>query len=68
MVSKISQQSEFSSPLLSTGNVESQGYDVGSDVGQRQSETSSIPPTLLLSTLVAVFGSYVFGAAVSCRF
>ncbi|XP_061367415.1 sugar transporter ERD6-like 5 isoform X2 [Gastrolobium bilobum] len=69
MDSKSSEASEFSSPLLSTGNVESQG-DGGSndDVdreGQSQRGNSSIPATLILSTLVAVLGSFVFGSAVA---
>ncbi|OIV95125.1 hypothetical protein TanjilG_21515 [Lupinus angustifolius] len=42
----------LSSPLLSTNNVEN-------DEG-----TSSVPTILILTTLVAVFGSYVFGSAV----
>ncbi|KAK7258808.1 hypothetical protein RIF29_24395 [Crotalaria pallida] len=45
----------LSSPLLSTRNVESQYHGTPS---------SSVPPALMLSTLAAVFGSYVFGSAV----
>ncbi|KAK7258810.1 hypothetical protein RIF29_24397 [Crotalaria pallida] len=54
MESKTIEPTQFSSPLL-LSNVE----------GQSQSRTScSLPPFLILSTLVAVFGSYVFGSAV----
>ncbi|XP_027353368.1 sugar transporter ERD6-like 5 isoform X3 [Abrus precatorius] len=49
--------SDFSSPLLST---ESQGY--GEE--KREKGTWLVPPRLILSTLVAVSGSYVFGSAV----
>ncbi|CAL0302275.1 unnamed protein product [Lupinus luteus] len=51
--SMVMEPTQFSSPLLS--NVE----------GQSQNINCSIPPPILiLSTLVAVFGSYVFGSAV----
>ncbi|KAL5136015.1 Sugar transporter ERD6-like 5 [Glycine soja] len=56
--------SEFSSPLLPIG---AQGYggNHGNDYEEkRQKETWSVPPILILTTLVAVSGSYVFGSAV----
>ncbi|RYR02295.1 hypothetical protein Ahy_B06g081113 isoform B [Arachis hypogaea] len=50
-------------PLLS--NTESQVHGVITcDKQMMQSETCSMPATLILTTLVAVFGSYVFGSAV----
>ncbi|KAJ1417086.1 Sugar transporter, conserved site [Sesbania bispinosa] len=52
--------SEFSTPLLSTANVESRGCGVNHDGKSHD----SVPPILMLSTLAAVFGSYVFGSAV----
>ncbi|KAF1892229.1 hypothetical protein Lal_00036590 [Lupinus albus] len=48
----VMEPTQFSSPLLS--NVE----------GQCQNRNCSMQPFLILSTLVAVFGSYVFGSAV----
>jgi len=56
---------EFSSPLLST---ELQAYHGNHGVeceDKRQKETWSVPAILILTTLVAVSGSYVFGSAVS---
>ncbi|KAK7397245.1 hypothetical protein VNO78_18412 [Psophocarpus tetragonolobus] len=61
---KSAEPSEFSSPLLST---ESQGYGGNDDINceeKQQTGTWSVPPILLLTTLVAVSGSYVFGSAV----
>ncbi|KAL5061038.1 hypothetical protein RYX36_032642 [Vicia faba] len=58
---------ESSRPLLFRGNAESQQRDSDDDEGQKQKQnaTSSVPsPALTLTTLVAVFGSYVFGTAV----
>ncbi|RYR52526.1 hypothetical protein Ahy_A06g027434 isoform B [Arachis hypogaea] len=50
-------------PLLS--NTESQVHGVITcDKQMMQSESCSMPATLILTTLVAVFGSYVFGSAV----
>ncbi|XP_019440523.1 PREDICTED: sugar transporter ERD6-like 5 isoform X2 [Lupinus angustifolius] len=46
-----------SNPLISTTNIESHAPT-------NHSTTSSIPPSLILTTLVAVFGSYVFGSSV----
>lgn len=63
---------EFSNPLLFRGNVDSQRHDDNDDSfeehkpRQHNATTSSLPPpTLTLTTLVAVFGSYVFGTAVA---
>lgn len=54
---------ESSSPLLSEGHGND---DIGSYEGKKHTATSSLPPaTLTFTTLVAVFGSYVFGTAVS---
>ncbi|XP_027353363.1 sugar transporter ERD6-like 5 isoform X2 [Abrus precatorius] len=64
MDTKSSDQSGFTSPLLSTEsqrNSDNNGFDFE---GKRQSKASSIPTTLILSTLIAVFGSYVFGSAI----
>ena len=61
---KSTEPSEFSSPLLPIG---AQGYggNHGNDYEEkRQKETWSVPPILILTTLVAVSGSYVFGSAV----
>jgi len=68
-----SSSSSSSSPLLFRGNAESQSqrYDSSDDVPSNHEQhkhkiTPSIPPpTLTFTTLVAVFGSYVFGTAVS---
>jgi len=64
-----------SSPLLFRGNAEShsQHCDSSDDVASTHEQhrhkitpSSSIPPpTLTFTTLVVVFGSYVFGTAVS---
>jgi len=60
---KSTEPSEFSSPLLPIG---AQGYGGNHDYEEkRQKETWSVPPILILTTLVAVSGSYVFGSAVS---
>ncbi|AES82550.1 putative major facilitator, sugar transporter, major facilitator superfamily [Medicago truncatula] len=72
-----SSSSSSSSPLLFRGNAESQSqqYDSSDDVASNDeqhkqkitssSSSSSIPPpTLTFTTLVAVFGSYVFGTAI----
>ncbi|OIV95123.1 hypothetical protein TanjilG_21513 [Lupinus angustifolius] len=48
----VMEPTQFSSPLLS--NVEEQNQNIN----------CSMPPILILSTLVSVFGSYVFGSAV----
>ncbi|KAK7284313.1 hypothetical protein RJT34_19058 [Clitoria ternatea] len=64
MDKKGSEPSEFSSLLLST---EPQGFGANDGVdfeGKRQTQASSIPTTLMFSTFVAVFGSYVFGSAI----
>ncbi|KAH1071566.1 hypothetical protein AAZX31_03G220700 [Glycine max] len=59
---KSTEPSEFSSPLLPIG---AQGYGGNHDYEEkRQKETWSVPPILILTTLVAVSGSYVFGSAV----
>ncbi|XP_019419221.1 PREDICTED: sugar transporter ERD6-like 5 isoform X1 [Lupinus angustifolius] len=50
--SMVMEPTQFSSPLLS--NVEEQNQNIN----------CSMPPILILSTLVSVFGSYVFGSAV----
>lgn len=52
MDSKITEASKISSPLLP-------------GEGKRHSGSCSVPSILILSTLVAVSGSYVFGSAVS---
>lgn len=75
--SSSSSSSSSSSPLLFRGNVESQSqrYDSSDDVASNHEQhkqkitpppsSSSIPPpTLTFTTLVAVFGSYVFGTAI----
>ncbi|CAJ1960926.1 unnamed protein product [Sphenostylis stenocarpa] len=56
--------SEVSSPLLSTELQAYAGNDGVECEEKRQKETWSVPPILILTTLVAVSGSYVFGAAV----
>ncbi|KAK7337829.1 hypothetical protein VNO77_18416 [Canavalia gladiata] len=64
MDSKTTEPSGVSIPLLSS---ESQGCNSSNGVdfhGKRQNGTSSVPTTLLFSTLIAVFGSYVFGSAI----
>jgi hypothetical protein len=65
-------ESSSASPLLFRGNVESQSQrydsssdDVASNHQQHKQKITPSPPTLTLTTLVAVFGSYVFGTAVS---
>ena len=58
--SKSTEPSQSSIPLLEGAQVHGINYDE-----QVQSETCSIPAILILSTLVAVCGSYVFGSAVS---
>lgn len=59
--------SHLSSPLLSAGSSSNNNcgniHDVDDYEGQ-SGTCSSIPPVLMLSTLVAVLGSYVFGSAV----
>ncbi|KAL2661389.1 hypothetical protein GLYMA_03G241500v4 [Glycine max] len=57
-------KTDFSTPLLPTsyGPVDSQGK--GHTGPSSSSSFSSIPTTLILTTLVAVFGSYVFGSAI----
>ncbi|TKY61453.1 Sugar transporter ERD6 5 [Spatholobus suberectus] len=55
---------EFLSPLLSTESQEYSGNDGVVCEEKRQKETWSVPPILILTTLVAVSGSYVFGSAV----
>jgi len=74
---RIIESSSSSSPLLFRGNAEShsQRYDSSDDVPSNHeqhklkitpsSSSSSSSPTLTFTTLVAVFGSYVFGTAVS---
>jgi len=56
---------EFSSPLLSTELQAYHGNDGVECEEKRQKETGSVPAILILTTLVAVSGSYVFGSAVS---
>ncbi|CAJ1960928.1 unnamed protein product [Sphenostylis stenocarpa] len=58
MDSKGSETSQFSTPMLSTVN---DGIDI---LGNEQSEASPTPPILVLTTLSAVLGSYVFGFAI----
>ncbi|MED6169255.1 hypothetical protein PIB30_019725 [Stylosanthes scabra] len=60
--SKSTESSQSWIPLLS--NTESQVHGVPCDKEMMQSETCSMPATLIFSTLVAVFGSYVFGSSV----
>ncbi|PNX90307.1 sugar transporter ERD6-like 5-like protein, partial [Trifolium pratense] len=63
-----SKSTESSTPLLFRRNVESQRHDSDDDEGNKQKQNASSsylpPPTLILSTFVAVFGSYVFGTAI----
>jgi len=57
---------EFSSPLLSPETLQAyHGNDGVECEEKRQKETWSVPAILILTTLVAVSGSYVFGSAVS---
>ncbi|KAJ7978028.1 Sugar transporter ERD6-like [Quillaja saponaria] len=66
------EDSKFSSPLLFKGNSDSHGGSSGErsssgggDAGKlRESGASSATSMVVLSTLVAVSGSYVFGSAV----
>jgi len=63
MDSKTTEPNDFSSPLLPTSYG---AHDVGVDfLDKRHNGASSVPTTLILTTLIAVFGSYVFGSAVS---
>lgn len=65
MNNKSAEPNQLSNPLLSTDNVETHGgHDDVDFEGQRQNGACSVPTTLILSTLVAVLGSYVFGSAV----
>ncbi|KAK7284314.1 hypothetical protein RJT34_19059 [Clitoria ternatea] len=58
------ESNEFSSPLLST-ELQGHGDNYGVDCEEnRHRGTGSVPPVLILTTLVAVSGSYVFGSAV----
>ena len=66
MENKTTEPNDFTSPLLPTSYG---AHDVGVDfLEKRHNEASSVPTTLILTTLVAVFGSYVFGSAVSYCF
>lgn len=63
MDNKSTEPSDFSSPLLPTSYG---AHDVDVDFLEKgHNGASSVPTTLILTTLVAVFGSYVFGSAVS---
>ncbi|KAL5156034.1 Sugar transporter ERD6-like 5 [Glycine soja] len=53
-------KTDFSSPLLPT----SYGPNDAVDSQGKGPSSSSIPTTLIITTLVAVFGSYVFGSAI----
>ncbi|KAK7337828.1 hypothetical protein VNO77_18415 [Canavalia gladiata] len=60
--SKSMEPSEFSSPLIST-----EGYGGNDGVHYEEKKHKGswlVPPSLILSTFVAVSGSYVFGSAV----
>lgn len=63
------QGGELSSPLLDVAGSRNSGGDCGSGGSQHSgSEHSSATTMVVLSTLVAVSGSYVFGSAVSLSF
>ncbi|XP_052734785.1 sugar transporter ERD6-like 5 isoform X2 [Vigna angularis] len=62
---KSAEPREFSSPLLSTEILQAyHGNDGVECEEKRQEETWSVPAILILTTLVAVSGSYVFGSAI----
>ncbi|BAT88030.1 Sugar transporter ERD6-like 5 [Vigna angularis] len=62
MDNKTTEPSDFTSPLLPTSYG---AHDVDVDfLEKRHTGASSVPITLILTTLVAVFGSYVFGSAI----
>ncbi|QCD77713.1 MFS transporter [Vigna unguiculata] len=62
MENKTTEPNDFTSPLLPTSYG---AHDVGVDFLEKShNEASSVPTTLILTTLVAVFGSYVFGSAI----
>ncbi|KAK7332937.1 hypothetical protein VNO80_29694 [Phaseolus coccineus] len=62
MDNKTTEPNDFSTPLLPTSYG---AHDVGVDfLEKRHNGASPVPTTLILTTLVAVFGSYVFGSAI----
>ncbi|RDX92821.1 Sugar transporter ERD6-like 5, partial [Mucuna pruriens] len=61
MDNKTTQPTDFSSPLLPISYSANDAVDFD---GKSLNGASSTPTTLILTTLVAVFGSYVFGSAI----